>query len=820
MAVGAGTDANANPGLKRRAGPGPVTGVAPAMLAAPALSGPGLVGAALSVDPGVWGGVPAPAVALRWRRDGVDVPGASTPDYLPGAADDGTELRCVVTATNASGSASAATEAVRITRAAPAATGAIADRVLDQGRGAVTLDASAAFTGAALVFDAAGAGAVIDPATGLLTIPDDAPRADETVAVTATNSGGSASVSFTVTVTAAPVLTAPASLVAPSLAGPGRVGAPMRVDPGTWSGDPTPVLSLRWTRNGADIPGAEGDEYLPVPADDGTDLRGVVSATNAAGSAEAATAPIRIAHAAPSARAPLADAVFDQGDGTASLPTAQAFAGEDLTFGVTGAGATIDPATGWVGLGTDLPRAAETVTVTATNSGGSASASFTVTVIAAPVDTTAPVLTAGAFDVAASPATLSFTADEGGTAFWTVDGAATRDAAEVEAGGGAASGSFDIGAGATARDIGLDALAPGAWVLHLMVRDAAGNRSEVISSAFDLAPADLTAPVLSGMAVTPGPTGAALSVSTDEAGGALHWMVDAAATRSAAEILAGGGAASGARPVDAAGLQAPVEAAGLSPATGYRFHVLHEDAAGNRSAVVSTAFVTASPASGGIRVERSAVTVSSSGGPAYAGSEFVVGDADDRVLVALVHGYSAAAGAVPDDVSISFRGAAMTPALAPATDADLDHREWVAAYVLAAPPSGPGTLALDWSSSTRACAVTLVEVSGVDQAAPVVASGIVESGIDAALAFTRPAAAEGSLLLSALAINSGGRGADIGVTGGATELRKGETGSRATSDVSFATASQTVTAGGPKGHGYAWTPADRAILGWLEMKEA
>ena len=791
----------------------------PVSTVAPSLSGSGRVGTLLRVDTGTWSGDPTPVLSLRWRRNGAEISGATGAEYTPVAADEGADLDCLVTAVNAAGSAEAATGAVRIVHVAPMAAGALADRVLDQGQGAVTLDASAAFTGAALTFGVTGAGATIDPATGILSLAADTPRAGETVTVTATNSGGSASVSFTVTVIAAPVLTAPASLVAPSLSGSGRVGAPMRVEAGTWSGDPTPVLSLRWRRNGAEISGATGAEYTPVAADEGADLDCLVTAVNAAGSAEAATGAVRIVHAAPSVLAALPDAVFGQGGGTASLPTAQGFAGEDLTFGVTGAGATIDPATGWISLGTDLPRVAETVTVTATNSGGSVSIGFTVTVTAA--DTTAPVLTAGAFDAAASPATLSFTADEGGTAFWMVDGAATRDAAEVEAGGGAAAGVFAIGAGATVRDVDLGALTPGAWNLHLMVRDAAGNRSGVISTAFDLAPADLAAPVLSGMAVTPGPTGAALSVSTDEAGGALYWMVDAAAARSAEEIRAGGGAASGSRAVSAAGPQAPLEAAGLSPATGYRFHVMHEDAAGNRSAPIPTAFVTTSPATGGgIRVERSAVTVSSSGGPAYAGSEFVVGDAADRVLVALVHGYSTSAGTVPGDVAISFGGVAMTPALAPTTDSDLDHREWVAAYVLAGPASGPGALALNWSLSTRACAVTLVELSGVDQAAPVTAGGVVESGVDAALAFTRPAAAEGSLLLSALAINSGGRGAAIGVTGGATELRKGDTGPLATSDVSFAVASQTVVAGGPKGHGYAWPTADRAILGWLEMKEA
>ena len=536
MAVGAGTDSNANPGLKRRAKP--ASGVAPAMLAAPALSGPGLVGASMRVDPGIWSGVPAPVVTSRWRRNGVDIPGAAGVEYTPVAADDGTDLDCVVTASNASGTASAATGTARITWPAPVAAGALADLVLDQGPGARTLDASGAFAGAALVFGVSGAGASVDPATGLVSIPLDAPRAAEPVTVTATNSGGSASVSFTVTVVAAPVLTPPISTIAPSLSGPGRVGTPMLVDTGVWSGDPAPVLSPRWRRNGVEIAGAAGVEYTPVAADEGTDLDCVVTASNASGTASAVTEAVRITWPAPVAAGALADLVLDQGPGARTLDASGAFAGAALVFGVSGAGASVDPATGLVSIPLDAPRAAETVAVTATNSGGAASVSFAVTVVAA--DTAAPVLAAGALDVAASPATLSVTVGEGGTAFWMVDGAATRDAAEVEAGGGAASGDFEVGSGATTADVDLGALAPGAWTLHLTVRDAAGNRSNVISSTFDLVPSDLTAPVLSGMAVTAGATGATLSVSTDEAGGTLHWMVDAAATRSADEILAGG----------------------------------------------------------------------------------------------------------------------------------------------------------------------------------------------------------------------------------------------------------------------------------------
>ena len=381
MAVGAGTDSNANPGLKRRARPAP--GVAPAMLAAPGLSGPALVGAALRVDPGVWGGVPAPAVTPRWRRNRVDVPGATALDYVSVAADDGADLDCVVTASNAYGTASAVTEAVRVVHPAPAVAGALADLVLDQGQGARTLDASGAFAGASLAFGVAGAGASVDPATGLVSIPLDDARAAETVTVTATNSGGSASVSFTVTVIAGPVGTPPVSIGAPSLSGSGRVGTPVRVDAGTWSGVPAPVVTVRWQRDDAYIPGATATEYVPVTADEGGDLRCVVVARNDAGTEKATTGAVRVVHAPPSVREALPDLVLDQGGGIRSVASAQAFAGEGLTFGVAGPGVTVDPAIGLLGVDTGQPRAGERVTVTASNSGGSVSNAFTLTVNAA-----------------------------------------------------------------------------------------------------------------------------------------------------------------------------------------------------------------------------------------------------------------------------------------------------------------------------------------------------------------------------------------------------------------------------------------------------
>ena len=351
MAVGAGTDANTNSGPKRRGKPGPVTGTSPMMLAAPALFGPGLVGAALRADPGLWSGNPTPVLTLRWTRNGTDILRASAPEYVPVAADEGAELRCVVTASNASGSAEATTDAVRIVPVAPVAAGTIADRVLDQGEGAATLDASATFDGAALRFGAAGAGASIDPATGILSIPLNLPRAGETVTVTATNSGGSASVSFTVTVVAAPAGTAPAPLSPPSLSGPGVIGTPMRVETGTWSGDPAPVVTLRWTRNGTDILGAAAPEYVPVAADDGVELRCVVTASNASGSVTVATTPVFIVAVPSDLRAQVEALETSAGrtstvalkvPGVDALPAGVTLSGKTITL--TGVGATLE---GW-----------------------------------------------------------------------------------------------------------------------------------------------------------------------------------------------------------------------------------------------------------------------------------------------------------------------------------------------------------------------------------------------------------------------------------------------------------------------------------------
>ena len=251
------------------------------------------------------------------------------------------------------------------------------------------MNAATDFTGGGLSFSVAGEGVSVDPATGVLRILTDALRDGIEITVTATNSGGAATTRFRLT-------------WSPSrrsrrwcrrcwsrrraLPAPGRVGAEIVAHPGRWSGVPDPELALQWLRDGAAIEGATAAAYVPGAADDRAALRCRVTAGNAAGRAEAETEALAITHAAPVAGS-LDDLDLELGSGPRQVDAAAAFTGQGLVYAVTGAGASIDAATGLVSIPTDAVLAGAEVTVTARNSGGAASLSFRVDVaVAWPAD--------------------------------------------------------------------------------------------------------------------------------------------------------------------------------------------------------------------------------------------------------------------------------------------------------------------------------------------------------------------------------------------------------------------------------------------------
>ena len=477
------------------------SGTTPQPTAQPILEGTGEIGTVVTVDPGQWSGTPEPEIALQWCLDGEAIAGASAAEYAPVTADDGRSLHCRVTARNAIGSASAETEALEVRFAAPTAVDVLADLAAIEGEEALVVEAAAAFAGDGLTFAVTGAEATIDAATGRLTIPTAAPRAAETITVTATNSGGTASVQFQVAIEprvadvpgripatlwsadevrdeapegrrrvsispevaipagfelrlysgperlasqpsldttramqpgetfttrggltigtvchnllfwyrpedgvwtqasenvvvfeiaglepaepAEPLPVAPAVLSAPVLAGSGKIDSELAVDAGAWSGEPE--ISLQWLRDEEPIPDATAAVYVPVPEDDLTEVCCRVTARNAAGETEVETETIRVTYVAPVPVGELHDEIFDEDTGIQEVPTAQAFEGQNLAFTVTGAGASINAASGVVTIDTATPGF-ETITVAATNSGGEATQSFQVTIEALPED--------------------------------------------------------------------------------------------------------------------------------------------------------------------------------------------------------------------------------------------------------------------------------------------------------------------------------------------------------------------------------------------------------------------------------------------------
>lgn len=85
---------------------GPVLG-SPYLLTSPVASGTAQVGETISITDGTWQGVATITFAYQWRRDTVNISGATSSTYTLVAADYATDVDCVVTATNGLGSANA-----------------------------------------------------------------------------------------------------------------------------------------------------------------------------------------------------------------------------------------------------------------------------------------------------------------------------------------------------------------------------------------------------------------------------------------------------------------------------------------------------------------------------------------------------------------------------------------------------------------------------------------------------------------------------------------------------------------------------------------
>ena len=276
---------------------------------APAISSLAIVGEAVTVDTGSWVGYPEPTVAVTWRRctHATDsrrcatIAGVSGTSYTLGSADSGKWIRALVTANNATGSASYLTSTTSQISMSP--TASVRPSILGSPRvgqrltgrtgtwlGYPTPTLTYAWERCPTNLSESGGEAdctVIDGATSrtyILTQAD----ASYFIRFAATGTTGDTAVTAksdtTGLVSARPL---PANPL-PAIQGDPLVGEPITVSNGTWTASPEAAITFDWRRCTSiydaalctSISGATVAEYTPVDADAGKYLRVVVTARN------------------------------------------------------------------------------------------------------------------------------------------------------------------------------------------------------------------------------------------------------------------------------------------------------------------------------------------------------------------------------------------------------------------------------------------------------------------------------------------------------------------------------------------------------------
>ncbi len=286
----------------------------PANTALPTVSGVANDGETLTAGAGTWTGSPTPTVTREWLRcSGTDVAtcagtGSTGATYVLAPADVGSRLRVREHAQNSGGSADATSAATAVVTAdaphnasLPQITGTASEGQLLTATDGTWSGTPPSFTRQWRRCDA-GTCTDIAGATGS-TYQLAAADVGKTVLVrvTATNPAGSESADSLET---ALVAGAPVNTALPSVTGVATDGELLTAADGTWSGTP-PSFARRWRRcdsGGADcedIANASASTYRLTSEDVGKTIRVAVTATNAAGSADAESAPTAAVAALP-----------------------------------------------------------------------------------------------------------------------------------------------------------------------------------------------------------------------------------------------------------------------------------------------------------------------------------------------------------------------------------------------------------------------------------------------------------------------------------------------------------------------------------------
>jgi hypothetical protein len=288
----------------------------------PVLNGNPAVGSLLTVTAPAWS-LPGVATTYQWLRDGVPIPGADDPFYVPTVDDAGHQISASVSgALLGLPGVSLVTESLGI----PLSSGS-----------AVSPASDVAITGTRKIGTAlALTGPTWEPADATNTyqwLRDEAPIASATAAtyrLVPSDVGYAISVKVTGhkdgwtdnTITSEPVTPVIGDpiqfLLKPRLTGTGNVGKLLTADPGVWGSagedGAAPTFSYQWNRNGVAIPGAVAQTYQAQLADAGRSLTVTVKATRPAYKPGTfTTAGITVAKVATSLQAKTAKSTIKKG---------------------------------------------------------------------------------------------------------------------------------------------------------------------------------------------------------------------------------------------------------------------------------------------------------------------------------------------------------------------------------------------------------------------------------------------------------------------------------------------------------------------------
>ncbi|MHB8233596.1 MAG: hypothetical protein ACYDHT_02985 [Solirubrobacteraceae bacterium] len=283
--------------------PGP-----PVSIGAPTIAGSLQEGQTLTAAPGAWAGTAPISFAYQWLRCSVgggsceEIAGANASTYTLGVSDLASNLAVVVTASNAQGAAaatSAETQAVLGILPTNTVLPTISGLLQDGGLLSVTTGSWSGSEPLSYEYQwqlcnalgqacenlkgATGSSLKLDPSEIGKTLA---------VVVTATNAAGSTSATSSVTALIAGIL--PKNTTLPSISGTLKNGQLLSVTNGTWTGSEPITYTYQWQLcllgNCTNIAKATSQTFLLSGLNLGSTLRAIVTAKNAAGTAEAVSA--------------------------------------------------------------------------------------------------------------------------------------------------------------------------------------------------------------------------------------------------------------------------------------------------------------------------------------------------------------------------------------------------------------------------------------------------------------------------------------------------------------------------------------------------